>query len=332
MVPEPVLLDRFRSDLDSLTSPKARLGIAVSGGPDSLALLLLAVAARPGLVEAATVDHALRPESSEESATVARLCVQLDVPHAVLPIAWSAKPTTAIQERAREERYALLAGWARERGLEAIATAHHADDQAETVLMRLNRGAGVRGLAGMRPSSVVPGSDVTLIRPLLCWRRSELAQVCAAAGLQPIADPSNADQQFERVRIRRQLADAPALDPAAIARSAAHLAAADEALDWLVESLALVRVVDDQAALRIDPSGLPRELQRRLLLFAFARFETDEPRGAELARALDGLVQGRTVTLGGLKLEGGRWWRVSKAPARRRTSTRSATEPDSTSV
>jgi tRNA(Ile)-lysidine synthase len=90
MVPEPVLLDRFRSDLDSLTSPKARLGIAVSGGPDSLALLLLAVAARPGLVEAATVDHALRPESSEESATVARLCVQLDVPHAVLPIAWSA--------------------------------------------------------------------------------------------------------------------------------------------------------------------------------------------------------------------------------------------------
>jgi tRNA(Ile)-lysidine synthase len=332
MVPEPSLVERFRAGLDALTAPDTRMGIAVSGGPDSLALLLLAAAARPGRIEAATVDHRLRPESGDEARLVAGVCGKLSVPHAILPVEWSAKPATAIQERARGERYRLLAAWAKQRHLGAVATAHHSDDQAETLLMRLDRGAGVRGLAGIRPVSIVPGTTLPLIRPLLDWRRAELEQICASAGVQAATDPSNADEQFERVRVRAGLADAPWLDPAGIARSAAHLAAADDALEWMAESLALVRITDDREALRIDPAGLPPELQRRLLLFAFARFEAAEPRGADLSRALEALANGQTITLAGLKLEGGPIWRLSLAPPRRGTRSRSGAEPDSTSV
>jgi tRNA(Ile)-lysidine synthase len=331
MVPEPALIERFRADFDALVEPDSRVGIAVSGGPDSLALLLLAAAARPGQIEAATVDHGLREESRDEAAFVAGMCETIGIPHSTLQVEWQTRPATAIQERARHERYALLSVWAKQHKLDAVATAHHADDQAETLLMRLNRGAGARGLAGMRPIATVPGSRISLVRPLLGWRRVELEQICTSAGIQPVADPSNADQQFERVRVRQGLADAPWLDPAAIARSADHLAQADEALDWMAESLALVRVTDDREALRIDPDGLPPELRRRLLLLAFARFEVAEPRGTELSRALAALDATQTTTLAGLKLEGGRSWRISRAPPRRSEIARSATEPDSTS-
>src|SRR3954468_13324443 len=117
MDPEPSLIERFRTDLNALIAPGARIGIAVSGGPDSLALLLLAGAARPGLVEAATVDHRLRPESAAEAVMVAQVCEGLGVPHATFAVEWGEEPTSAIQERARNERYRLLAAWLAERSL-----------------------------------------------------------------------------------------------------------------------------------------------------------------------------------------------------------------------
>src|SRR3954454_6368507 len=117
MVPERSLVDRFRNDLDALIGPSARVSIAVSGGPDSVALLLLAAAARPGLVEAATVDHRLRPESAAEAVMVAQVCEGLGVPHATFAVEWGEEPTSAIQERARNERYRLLAAWLAERSL-----------------------------------------------------------------------------------------------------------------------------------------------------------------------------------------------------------------------
>ena len=317
MGPEPELVERFRKDLDALVEPETRIGVAVSGGPDSVALLLLASAALPGKIEAATVDHGLRPESRGEASTVAELCAKLNIPHAILAVDWNEVPKTAIQERAREARYRLLGDWAKGRGLGAVATAHHADDQAETLIMRLNRGAGVRGLAGMRPISAIAGTNIRLVRPLLGWRRSELEAICSSAGVRPAIDPSNADEQFERVRVRQAVAEANWLDADALTRSAANLASADEALSWMADSLALVRVIDDGEALRVEPEGLPAEIQRRLLLVAFARFEALEPRGAELSRALEALAQGRTVTLSGLKLEGGPFWRITKAPPRR---------------
>jgi len=315
---DKAVLDRFSADLDGLSPREDRLGVAISGGPDSLALLILAAAARPGLVEAATVDHALRDTSRAEAETVATICANLGVPHAILTVEWPERPETAIQERAREARYRLLDAWLADRGLCALATAHHADDQAETLLMRLNRGSGVRGLAGIRPVARIPDGDHPLLRPLLGWRRAELAQVCADAGVHPATDPSNADDRYERARIRGAIADAAWLDSTALARSAAHLAAADEALEWMVQSLALGRVTDDTDALRVDPRGLPAELRRRLLLHAFARFGASEPRGADLTRAIGALERSGTVTLSGLRIAGGSEWRVTREAPRTR--------------
>ncbi|HET6536388.1 MAG TPA: tRNA lysidine(34) synthetase TilS [Sphingomicrobium sp.] len=317
---DPGLLDRFRVDLDALIDPSARIGIAVSGGPDSLALLLLVAEVRPSGIEAATVDHALRPGSRVEAETVARICDRLGVPHAILTADWPEKPKTAIQERARAMRYRLLGEWARERGLAALATGHHLDDQAETLLMRLARGAGVRGLAGMRPISRIPDGSIVLVRPLLGWKHAELEAVCAAAGIEPIRDPSNEDDQFERVRVRRTLGDTDWLDAAAVAASAANLADADEALDWAVvlEWTRSVSVADEAIAYR--PSGTPPEIRRRIVRRAILALATEgegELRGRELDQLLATLAAGRTGTLRGVLCSGGDAWRFAKAPPRR---------------
>lgn len=319
--PDPALVTRFAANLDRLVKPDAKLGIAVSGGPDSLALLLLAATARPGLVEAATVDHALRPDGRAEAEIVAAVCEELGVPHTILTAEWKSKPETAIQERARAERYRLLGQWLKERGLAALVTAHHLDDQAETLLMRLARGAGVRGLAGMRAASPVPGSGAPLLRPLLGWRRKELEEVCTAAGLEPAADPSNADEQFERVRVRKAIAQSDWLDPQALARSAANLNAAERALEWAAAGEWRRSVTQQDGAIIYRPAAAPREIRRRIAAQAVTRLATEgaaQPlRGRELDRLLAVLRAGRKATLRGVLCAGGEEWRFTRAPARK---------------
>jgi len=309
-------IERFTADLGALLPPGQRVGVAVSGGPDSLALLLLAAAARPGLIEAATVDHALRAESRAEAQMVASICRKLDVPHAILPADWSEPPTANIQAEARTMRYRLLAGWAEQLDLPALATAHHADDQAETLLMRLARGAGVRGLGGTRARRQLTEA-VALIRPLLSWRKSELVALVEDAGLEPVDDPGNRDPRHDRSRVRQALEQADWADPARLAASASALRDADEALDWALAPLITARLRRDEDALIIEPFDLPRELRRRLLAAAFAELGAPAPRGPDLMRALDSLEAGQTVTLSGLKLEGGSFWRLAPAPPRR---------------
>ena len=332
---DPGELNRFAADLDALNLPRARLGegdhsaqlngggasfrdhkplgLAISGGPDSLALLLLAHAARPGGIEAATVDHRLRPAARAECEAVAAICAARAIPHAILTARWTVPPSANLQAEARAERYALLADWATSRALTAVATAHHADDQAETLLMRLARGSGVGGLAGTRPSRPLT-APIPLIRPLLGWRKADLEAIVAAAGFTPADDPSNHDPRHDRTRVRAVLANlAPDAAPR-LAASAAWLREADEALDW---SLArLDRIARDGDSLRLDPTDLPRELQRRLLLAAFAMLAASAPRGPDLARAIAALTRGGTVTLGPLKLVGGAQWHISLAPPR----------------
>jgi len=320
MVPEPVFVERFRADLDPLIAPGKRLGVAVSGGPDSMALLLLAAAARPGEIEAATVDHGLREGSRAEAEMVAAVCGQLEISHSILTVRWKEQPETAIQERARSERYRLLGFWAEERGLAALATAHQADDQAETFLMRLSRGAGVRGLAGMRRKSVAPGTEIRLLRPLLGWRRSELQRICEDAGLKPAVDPSNEDARFERIRIRRALAASDWLDPAAIARSAANLAEAETALDWAMRREWSHAVREDKYSIRYRPGTVPNEIVRRIAARAVRRLATEGDmnlRGAELDRLLATLGDGGSMTLRGVLCRGGHEWLFSRAPERR---------------
>jgi tRNA(Ile)-lysidine synthase len=310
-------VQRFVADLDALIAADAPIGIAVSGGPDSLALLLLVAAARPGGIEAATVDHGLRPESDGEAAMVAELCAELGVPHRTLPADWPEPPATNVQAAARAMRYRLLNEWAIERQLSAVATAHHADDQAETLLMRLLRGAGVGGLGGTRRRRPL-SENILLIRPLLGWRKSELEALVADAGLSPVDDPSNRDPKHDRSRIRQLLSSAEWLDPARLAASASAIRDADEALDWTLAPLIDSRIRRDGETLIIDPAGLPRELKRRLLLVAFAELAAPPPRGPDLMRAIEALEAGETVSLSGLKLQGGTSWQLSLAPPRRR--------------
>jgi tRNA(Ile)-lysidine synthase len=316
---EQDVVDRFSHDLDALIAPEDRIGIAVSGGPDSLALLLLAAAARPGRIEAATIDHGLRPESRDEAEMVARLCERLGVPHSIQVVGWMATPTTGIQERARHERYRLLGFWAEERRIRAVATGHHADDQAETLLMRLSRGSGVRGLAGMRAKAIAPVTHVRVVRPLLGWRRAELEQVCAVAGVTPVADPSNQDTKYERVRVRQAMSESGWLDPGAVARSAANLAEADAALVWAAK-LEWSRGVDERRDLiRYSPEEVPAEIVRRIVTRAIRKLASEggaELRGPELDRLLQGLAEGETSTLRGVLCRGGTEWRFTKAPPR----------------
>jgi tRNA(Ile)-lysidine synthase len=320
--PDPALVGRLAAELDRVTDPEATLGVAVSGGPDSLALLLLAAAARPGKIEAATVDHSLRGEAAGEAEMVAGVCEKLGVPHSTRKVEWKQKPETAVQERARAERYRLLAEWATDRAIPALMTAHHLDDQAETFLMRLNRGSGARGLAGMRRVAPLPvkGSKVRLLRPLLGWRRSELEEICGAAGLKPADDPSNLDEHFERVRVRCGIAAAGWLDPEAIARSAANLASADIALHWAVDKEWESQVTKSEREIVYRPLA-PFEIRRRVVrraVAAFAREGRANPlRGRELDRLVAALSQGHKATLRGVLCMGGEEWRFAAAPARR---------------
>lgn len=315
LTPPRDLLDRFAADLDPLVPRESTLGIAVSGGPDSLALLLLAAAARPGMVEAATVDHGLRREARQEAAFVASVCAGLGVAHHVLHA--KVAPGASLQAQARTARYRVLGAWAIERDLSAVASAHHADDQAETLLMRLARGAGLSGLAATRRRRMLePG--VTLVRPLLDWRRAELGAIVAAAKLTPVDDPSNRDPRHDRTRFRGLLAESDWADPERLASSARWLADADEAIEWAMEGLVATRLADDAGGVTLHPAGLPRELQRRLLLAAFDRHDAPRPRGPDLDRALAALTAGKKATLSGLKLVGGKTWRLAKEAKRRR--------------
>lgn len=307
----PFQVDRFKADL-ALLIEGGRIGLAVSGGPDSMAMLHLAAAAFPGQVEAATVDHGLRAEAAGEAALVASVCEDLSIPHAALRV--DVEQRASIQAAAREARYGALRHWALERGLAAVATAHHADDQAETLLMRMGRGAGLSGLTGIRASRDIGG--VLLIRPLLGWRRAELAEI--AAGTPFIIDPSNSDPRHDRTHAREALALlGDRIDPIRLAATAAHLADADAALDWVADEAMRGRVEhSDDGRMSADLEGLPREVRRRILARLIG--QADSPvDGPALETAMARLDAGQAATLGRLKLSPGRRILIEKAPLRR---------------
>jgi tRNA(Ile)-lysidine synthase len=318
---DAVLIDRYRQDLATLGIADSRLGLAISGGPDSLALLLLAHAAHPTQIEAATVDHGLRAESAAEARSVAQLCAQLDLPHQTLAVTIR-DGKAGMQAEARAARYEALRSWCEQRALPVLLTAHHEDDQAETLLMRLQRGAGIGGLSGIRPARSL-GPRVTLARPLLGWRKAELVALVAQAGLVPADDPSNRDQRFDRSRARALLAAHPELESARLARTATALREADEALDWQAGQLWPQRCSEADGEWRLDVADLPRELRRRLLARAIAAARAAHGlappwTGAEdVETLLRTLEQGGTGTQAGIMASGGSVWHLRLAPPRR---------------
>ncbi|APL93513.1 tRNA lysidine(34) synthetase TilS [Sphingobium indicum] len=289
----------------------ARFGVAVSGGPDSMALLDLAARAFPGRVEAATVDHGLREASAAEAAMVADWCRDAGIAHATLHPQGAVRGN--VQSWARAQRYALLEEWRAARGLDWLLTAHHADDQLETLLMRLNRCAGVGGLAGVR------ARQGAVLRPLLGKRKADLLAYALERGLPYVDDPSNGDARFDRAALRAALAGVDWIDAAAAGRSAAALAEAEEALDWMVDDLEARHVLPDGGGLALDRTDLPRELLRRLILRMVARLQPDAVplRGEAVDRLIAAARRGGKMSIGRLVLKGGVRWTLMAAPQRR---------------
>ncbi len=241
--------DAKRLFADWKTAPA--IVLAVSGGPDSIALMWLAARWRSALTRgprliAVTVDHGLRPEAAREAREVKRLARTLDLAHRTMR--WTdTKPKTGLPAAARTARYRLLAQAARASGATHILTAHTRDDQAETLLMRLLRGSGIAGLAAMAPESQRDG--VLLARPLLQVSKSQLIATLNKAKLGFADDPTNHDMNFTRPRLRAVM---PVLaaeggDARNLARLAARLARANAAVDVLVDGAERYLALQDRA-------------------------------------------------------------------------------------
>ncbi|WP_454643475.1 tRNA lysidine(34) synthetase TilS [Bradyrhizobium liaoningense] len=324
------------------------LVLAVSGGPDSVALMWLAARwrrslARGPLLTVVTIDHGLRREAAREAREVKRLAAGLGLPHRTLR--WrGTKPKAGVPAAAREARYRLLADAARAAGASHVLTAHTRDDQAETLLMRLFRGSGLAGLSAMAPLSERDG--IVLARPLLDVPKSQLIATLRRAKVGFAEDPTNRDTAFTRPRLRAllPLLAAEGGDARNLARLAARLARANAAVEVLADGAErFLRLRDSgvapQAGVRSFEASafaaLPEEVRLRLLLRAINALGHEGP--AELGKvealmsALDQAVAaslraratGRPVlkqTLAGalISLAGGRI-HIAPAPARRRT-------------
>ena len=274
--------------------------LAVSGGPDSIALMWLAARWRRALARgprliAVTVDHGLRSEAAREARDVKRLARTLDLPHRT--VRWTgAKPKTGLPAAARAARYRLLAQAARANSATHILTAHTRDDQAETLLMRMVRGSGIAGLAAMARESEREG--VLLARPFLSVSKSQLIATLKKAKIDFADDPTNRDLNFTRPRIRALM---PVLaaeggDTRNLARLASRLARANAAVEVLVDGAERYLALRDREASHpgFDANAfvktfdakafaaMAEEIRLRLLLRAIDRFGHEGP--AELGK------------------------------------------------
>jgi tRNA(Ile)-lysidine synthase len=325
-------------------APCSALVLAVSGGPDSTALLVLAarwcsaLKQRPRLV-AVTVDHGLRPDSAREASAVKRLAKRLGVEHRI--VRWSGKkPSTGVQAAARAARYRLLSEVAGKVGARHILTAHTSDDQAETILLRLSRGSGLTGLAGMARTSPLPAGGAAapiLVRPFLDLPKSRLIATLEAAEVPFAQDPSNADPRYTRARLRQlmPLLAAEGVDAGRLTLLARRVARAEAAIEAAVEAaVAAISLTQwsNSRPIMFDRSrfgDLPAEVALRLLGRAIARVGDEGPvELGKLEALFDAIQEGwarrpsrygrfRRTLAGALITVGDDRLRIERAPARR---------------
>ena len=317
--------------------------LAVSGGPDSTALMVLAAQWRdarkkkPKMI-AVTVDHGLRKEARREALGVAKLARKLKIAHRILR--WTGKkPATGLQEASRQARYRLLADAARQAGATHVVTAHTLDDQAETVLIRMSRGSGLTGLGAMARLTRLPGNgegDIKLARPLLDIPKSRLIATLKAKKIPYADDPSNQDPRFTRVRMRDLLPQLAreGLDARRLALLARRLKRADAAIEAMVDEAFnfLAKPAPKPNVMAFEAGGcfiLPAAIGLRVIGRAVAKMGDEGP--VQLAKlealkaALDAAqktgnrrfrrsLAGALVTLEDAKIT------VERAPSRRQTS------------
>ncbi len=286
-----------------------RLGVAVSGGGDSMALLSLLsdlCRAAGSHLEVVTVDHGLRPEAAVEAEFVARHAAALGLAHETLRWRdWDGQGN--LQDAARQARYRLMADWAKRRQLPCVALGHTADDQAETVLMRLARRAGVDGLSAMAPQST--RHDIQWLRPLLGVRRDALRDYLRESCVEWIDDPSNDDIHYSRIQARQCFAGlAPlGIDAEALAEVAQNMASVRAALDHQTDRAAseILRIEAGAVVARAEAFfAEPVEIRRRLILRALGWISGSPyaPRRNPVAALIAGLAQGQGATLDGCQV------------------------------
>ncbi|HEV2161745.1 MAG TPA: tRNA lysidine(34) synthetase TilS [Stellaceae bacterium] len=288
------------------------LAVACSGGGDSMALAMLAdrwARAQGGTVTALIVDHRLRPESTNEAAGVGRALAALGVAHQIL-VCGSAPPPGNLEDAARRARYRLLESWCADAGVLHLLTAHHRDDQAETLLMRLARGSGLDGLAGIAPVGI--RRTCRVLRPLLTIPPERLRATVRERGVTPIEDPMNRDPAFQRVRLRaaRTFLAEEGLSAERLAATAARLARARGALETMVTAtLACAVALDPLGYARLDAAAIkaaPAEVGLRALAAVLATVSgADYPVRLEQLERLYGSLPadiGGGRTLGGCQL------------------------------
>lgn len=289
-----------------LPHPPKAMGVAVSGGSDSMALLHLLhefCSKRQIRLQAVTIDHCLRSESGAEAAHVAEVCARINVPHDTL--VWNEwRGEGNLQGAARHARYQKMAAWAQGCGIDTIATGHTADDQAETVLMRLARRSGVDGLSAISRRTLREG--ITWVRPLLQARRKVLRNYLSGRGIGWFDDPSNDDVRYDRIKARNAL---EALAPLGIGAEvlgevAENMNTARKALDWQTFLAAKHMVSLDAGAVLLNEASFklePEEVRRRLLIKAinWVNGRYYAPRRGGVSNVMAALSNGQATTLNG---------------------------------
>ncbi len=288
--------DDLRNRLRTLWPPAQlqRVAVACSGGADSLALTLLMAEAFPGAVTALIVDHGLRPESGAEAITVSGWLRARDIPNEILT--WETqKPSGGLQTAARDARYALMAARCTALRIPALLTAHHADDQAETVLLALQRGAGLAGLAGIPIARAL--GDITLLRPLLGVPKAALVAALSARQQVWIDDPSNENMRFDRVQVRNLLPELAklGLSPESLTQSAARLTDAQALIAEQVATfknvatVTLTGITIPKSALQSTSAAFQRVVIRAALTQWLSALGS-APRGQDVVRLIDWMI------------------------------------------
>jgi tRNA(Ile)-lysidine synthase len=297
----------FIADPSLQNGTPARIGVAVSGGSDSMALLHLFHRAFPGKISAVTVDHGLRVEAAAEAAGVAAFCALHGIAHKTLR--WQGpEPIGNLMDQARRARLSLIAAWAKADGISHVLMGHTADDQAESFLMNLARKAGLDGLSGMRREWDEQG--IRWMRPFLHLHRQDLRDYLKGQGVTWIDDPSNDNDRYTRVKARKILKTLAPLGITAetLAQSVTHLSASRQALNWALYQAIDQSVVVEAGAVRLaarDYHRMMPDLQRRALV-AIIGWMTGggyAPREAQLFRLGVALDQRADATLAGLRFQ-----------------------------
>jgi tRNA(Ile)-lysidine synthase len=297
MIPDPAS-DAFLQKVFSPWTNCGRILAAVSGGPDSMALLHMLMRWRElggsPQISAATVDHNLRPQAKAEAAAVKLFADRLTIDHTTL--VWCHDELSSrLQERARDARYELLAAHASSVGADVLMTAHHADDQAETILFRLIRGSGLRGLSGMVEQRRF--GPIIIGRPLLALRKQDLITYCQSHSIDCCEDPSNTNLRFARSRMRNILPEMEkeGLGAKEWARFGRRIRRADNALTIATERAGARLVTGTPGTgLEVDFAGLnrePEEIALRVLIATIGQFDPGGQIRLERAENLLGKLQ-----------------------------------------